>query len=422
MSGQLSSRMNNAQFSQYFVPLLSLGIVVFFQAGSAAETIVVTDIEGHKTNGTLISWSADKLIVDTGSLQEISRTTIRSVTFEHPTNGVSGGQSLIWFSNGDRLSAHPIKVTDDLLTVSWPLLGSVDPKPIPLEKLSAIIFELPATMFDQYRLFADLETLPPGSDLVMLINGDRSTGEFQRLDASFVELKANKNLLKLDRSRTRAIRLNPELTNATRTKSLRFLLSLTDGSRLTATSLESNGDMLEVNSLGLGKVILSLKNVVSCSLFGGRVIPISDYEPSKVEFTPFLSSTWPLVRNANVWHGPLVLRGTEFATGLGTHSRMAVTYDLRGHEQAFQSVVGIDDVANGAGSVVFAVDVDGKRVWTSPELTGKSAVISVPELTLQGKKKLTLLVDFGQYADVSDYADWCDAVLIVDSAHSKEEN
>ena len=36
--------------------------------------------------------------------------------------------------------------------------------PIPLEKVVAIIFELPATMTDQYRLFADLETLPPGND------------------------------------------------------------------------------------------------------------------------------------------------------------------------------------------------------------------------------------------------------------------
>ena len=95
---------------------------------------------------------------------------------------------------------------------------------------------------------------------------------------------------------------------------------------------------------------------------------------------------------------------------------MAVTYDLRGDERAFLSTIGIDDAANGAGSVIFAIDVNGRRVWTSSEITGKSPAISVPEVTLRGSKTMTLLVDFGQFADVSDYADWCDAVFLLERA------
>ena len=91
-------------------------------------------------------------------------------------------------------------------------------------------------------------------------------------------------------------------------------------------------------------------------------------------------------------HGPITLRGTEFITGLGMHSRMAVTYQLRGIEREFQATVGIDDIAQGAGSVVFAVELDGRRIWTSSEITGKSPLTSVGKIDLHGGKQLTLLV------------------------------
>ena len=166
----------------------------------------------------------------------------------------------------------------------------------------------------------------------------------------------------------------------------------------------------------MGKVAMPVSAVVACQLFGDRLIPITDYEPAKVEYTPYFSATWPLVRNANVQHGPLTLRGTEFSSGLGMHSRMAVTYQLRGIEREFQATVGIDDAAKGRGSVIFAVELDGQRVWTSPELTGKSPATNIGKIDLRGGKQLTLLVDFGELADVLDYADWCDALLILDAA------
>ena len=72
---------------------------------------------------------------------------------------------------------------------------------------------------------------------------------------------------------------------------------------------------------------------------------------------------------------------------------------------------------NGSGSVDFRrVDVDGRRVWTSSEITGKSPVTNMPEIALHGNKRLSLAVDFGQFGDVSDYADWCDAEFVVDRA------
>jgi hypothetical protein len=89
-----------------------------------------------------------------------------------------------------------------------------------------------------------------------------------------------------------------------------------------------------------------------------------------------------------------------------------VTYQVDPKDREFRAIVGIDDSAAGKGSVRFRVEVDGKRVWESPELTGKSPALPISPIALNGAKKLALVVEFGANADISDYANWCEAVVI----------
>ena len=151
---------------------------------------------------------------------------------------------------------------------------------------------------------------------------------------------------------------------------------------------------------------------LACHVYGTRVIPLTDREPIETTFVPYFSSQWPVMKNANVLRGPLALRGVTYSTGLGVHSRSLVTYQLDPKDREFRVVVGVDDAAGGQGSVRFGIELDGKRVWDSPELTGKSQPLPIRPISLAGAKKLTLIVDFGANADIADYADWCDAVVI----------
>ena len=398
-----------------FLVLSSLS-AMFELTANAADTVTVTDIAGIKSTGELREWSAEKLVIASTVERTFQHADIRSIAFEHSSSRLNNNEPTVWLTGGDRINARSVSVGDDLLSVSWPVLEQTAITRIPLEEVVAMILEWPAATTERLRLITDFETLPGGNDLVVLKNDDRLLGEVDRLDAAFVELKVAGKPLKVDRSRVRAIRLNPELITPKRPSPRRAVLSLTDGSRLTASQIELNADVLKFKSSSLGNVVLPVSALVSCQLFGDRLIPITDYEPAKVEYTPYFSATWSLVRNANVQHGPLTLRGTEFSSGLGMHSRMAVTYQLRGIEREFQATVGIDDAAKGGGSVIFAVELDGQRVWTSPELTGKSPAKNVGKIDLRGGKHLTLVVDFGELADVLDYADWCDAVLILDAA------
>ena len=381
----------------------------------AGEAVLVREVEGGAGQRVMLgTWLSERLTIEGGTRRELPLDEVVSLKFDRKAAAFSGGESLVLMANGDRLVARPTSVSDDMLTVVWKRGTSQNEVKLPLETVAALVFDLPEAKVDRQRMFADLQTLPPGDDIVLLANGDRMQGEFEKLDGAFVELKLTTGPLKLDRSRVLAIRFNPELTSAPKVAGRRLVISLVDGSRLAATSAELQASELKLTTTSKQTLALPLASVESCHVYGSRVIPLMDREPTEVAFVPYLAARWPLVKNANVLHGPLSLRGTEYGAGLGMHSRMSVTYALSGNEREFRATVGIDDNANGAGSVRFAVELDGKRTWTSDEITGRSAPLDIPPVAIRGAKRLTLLVDFGQKADVSDYADWCDAVLIVE--------
>ena len=379
----------------------------------AGEVVSVVEAEGGSWQRVMLgAWTSERLTLEGDASRELPLDDVVLIQFDRKPAAFTGGESFVILANGDRLVARATAVSDDMLSVAWKRLPSQAELKLPLETVAAVVFDLPAAKAERQRLFADLQTLPPGDDILLLANGDRTSGEFEKLDGAFVELKLATGPLKLDRSRVRAIRFNPALTSAPKVAGRRLVISLVDGSRLTATGVELQGSDLRLTTSSKQTLTLPLASVVSCHVYGSRVIPLADREPTEVSFVPYLAARWPLVRNANVLHGPLSLRGTEFGAGLGMHSRMSVTYAIAPNEREFRATVGLDDCANGAGSVRFAVEVDGKRTWTSDEITGRSAPLDIPPVAVRGAKRLTLLVDFGQKADVSDYADWCEAVLI----------
>jgi hypothetical protein len=80
--------------------------------------------------------------------------------------------------------------------------------------------------------------------------------------------------------------------------------------------------------------------------------------------------------------------------------------------RSFRATIGIDDEAEEGGSAIFAVEVDGSRIYTSPLVTGRSQPIEVGPLNVAEVDEMTLVVDYGEYGDILDYADWGNAVLL----------
>lgn len=381
----------------------------------SAEVVTVTDVSGRIAADVMLrEWTAERIVVAGNPPQETAIKDLLSITFGQQAAPITGGDPLVILANGDRLVLRPVGVFEDVLTATWQKIPSRPPVKLPLEQVSAIVFDLPTASDDRQRLYSDLQTLPAGEDVLLLTNGDRVQGELERLDGAFVQLKSTTGPLKLDRTRVHAIRMNPELTAAPPRPEPRLVLSLRDGSHLTVRSIELLNQELKCVTPTKQEFLIPLAQCVSCRAYGERAIPLSDREPAQYTYVPYLSSQWPLSKNANVLRGPLALRGVEYSTGLGMHSRSAVTYDLRPGDRQFRAIVGIDDAATGAGSVRFGIELDGRRVWDSSEVTGRSPSVIVPPVALSGAKKLTLIVDYGEQADIADYADWCDAMVTVE--------
>lgn len=109
--------------------------------------------------------------------------------------------------------------------------------------------------------------------------------------------------------------------------------------------------------------------------------------------------------------GPIKIRGTTYAKGLGVHATSSITYDLGGKYTTFLADVGLDDETLGLGSVVFQVWVDGVKHYDSAVLTGTSPMKSV-RVDVTGKMTLHLVVTEGGDNLFYDHANWADARLL----------
>ena len=110
----------------------------------------------------------------------------------------------------------------------------------------------------------------------------------------------------------------------------------------------------------------------------------------------------------------ITINGKAFSKGLGVHAFSKVAVKTAKVCSRFTSTIGLDDEAsNGAGSVVFEVWGDAKKLFTSPAIK-KGDIAQPVDLDISGIEELSLVVttagDSGKY----DHADWADAKVSVD--------
>ena len=144
---------------------------------------------------------------------------------------------------------------------------------------------------------------------------------------------------------------------------------------------------------------------------GAATVSLATLTPTSV------TTGWSTLQtNASIKGNPLKLRGTTYATGLGTHASSTITYALAGKYAAFTVDVGIDDETAGQGAVDFAVLGDGVVLYDSGVVTGNSpvghvavSVANVNTLTLRASPGVAGTIDY-------DHADWAAPQLTTTTA------
>ncbi len=105
---------------------------------------------------------------------------------------------------------------------------------------------------------------------------------------------------------------------------------------------------------------------------------------------------------------PLTLNGTSYAKGIGAHAGSDIEFWLGGQCSSLTATVGIDDEINGYGGVSFSVVADGRTLWSSPTVSGKSDPVPV-NVTLTGARHVRLVVTDTDGTKSGDHGDWADA-------------
>lgn len=186
---------------------------------------------------------------------------------------------------------------------------------------------------------------------------------------------------------------------------------LTNGNRFTATIVSADAEAIALDADAFGPVTLQWPHIRLIDLRSERIVHVSDLQPSKTEQRSEMGLSWPPRMNSSVTGKPLRLGKRTYTDGIGVHAYTALTYQVDGAYERFDSLVGVDDSVGPAGSVVFRVKADGRTLHETKTLRGTMAPARI-SVDITAAKTLTLECDAADELDLSDHADWVNAILI----------
>jgi hypothetical protein len=316
-------------------------------------------------------------------------------------------------------------------------LGDPDPEAVQISSPSLGAVSLPFGRIDQVRFLAQRASWPKveakvNSDTVFTVSGDKPSGTFKTIgrgEIAYHHARRNREVKQptKDTLALAFVIMNERDTPAL-PSTLYAIVQLTDGSEIRGTLKEYGANGLTFTDLYKVERTVAAGKLAGLYFQNGRVMYLSDLEPSKVEENAnYIRAPEPLPgdlafpwqRDANAGDGGrLRIRNQEFRKGLGVHARSALTFALDGAFTRFQAVVGIDDHAirltgmDPTGNVSFIVKGDGKVLEKRESVSSRAPANSIT-VDIKGVKELTLLVDFGDdQSGQGDFADWALARII----------
>ena len=393
-----------AFFNLHFALAVLAHAIVPQLAWADAPLVVPTD--GESFRAELSAVDADwHVTFRTGQRQRTVPAADLLCWGQCPEQGRGGALVL---ADGSLVAAEVVAADRKTLTADSDVFGTLK---LPLESLSGIVFHQSSSRADRDKLLDRLARAAGQSDRLLLDNGDELSGLVASIADDTVKLQTDAGPVDVKTERVTALVFNPTLKRKPAAKGtpLQVWVGLSDGSRLLATQLLVQGDSVSITAVGQ-PLAASQRDLVFLQPLGGRAVYLSDLKPAEYRQTPYLDLPWPYQADRNVTGGLLRCGGRLYLKGLGVHSAARLVYTLDQLYKRFDAELGIDDSTGGQGSVQFHVLVDGQEKFTSPILRGGNPPMPV-SVDVTGAKKLELVVDYADRADVLDHADWLNARL-----------
>lgn len=406
------------RFARLTFLLTGITLVAFNQSRAVAQvTVRVETVSGTPVVGRLtrLTDSTLELHSDSSEVQTLDLRNVTSVSatdFDDFETLPISKTPWLFLSSGDRLRMMPLMIDDERIVAQWRSFSALPVVSLPLELCRGSVISVPVAPFRQARVFDQLLNHDRKVDLITLSNGDRIDGEFISLENEQFTLDTSIGEVQTRIDQTRSLFFNKDLVSEPAPADEYSVLTLSDGSTIYAVSISSDGDLIIAESVGRFDISIPVTALRKLQFYDSHRVDLTKIEPAVTKITPFLSNRHEPKRNRNVTGGLLSLRGQLLPTGIGVMSGTSQTWELNRNYSQFRATVGIDDAAQGTGSVVFQVFVDDNPAWQSDQVVGTSARIEIPPVDLTNADELSLVVTFADRGNVSDYANWCEPVLL----------
>jgi hypothetical protein len=151
-------------------------------------------------------------------------------------------------------------------------------------------------------------------------------------------------------------------------------------------------------------------SVAEIRIRNGKLVYLSDLEPTAVEEIPYFGRVVPWGRDRGFDGNPPSMKGKKPARSLAMHSRSVLTYALDEQFTAFKATVGFDDSSANRGRVSCRIMVDGRELFAQNDLRADQDPLAV-EVKVDGAKQMSLEVDFGEHEDIGDRVLWAEPRL-----------
>jgi len=339
----------------------------------------------------------------------------RLVAWGHPAEAGAGAYLVL--VDGSVISIGEATSGPEAIRVTTLKFGD---RSFPLERVRGVVFRTPSSARRRDRLFASVQAPPAGErDRLTLIDGDELVGSLTSLTADGVVIETSLGPAEKPITSASTLVLNPALAAEIAPPRPGVLVGLRDGTLLACSVLTLHADGATLKPAIVGGTpgekepawTARREEVVFLQSLGGDARYLSDIEPTGFKHVPFFDQAVEYRADRSVTGGKLRAGGRRYEKGIAMPSTSRLTFPLDPAAKKFQAEIAIDDDAEGGGSVTFRVFVDADERYRSEIVRGGDPPRPI-EVDVAGGKQLSLVVDFAEYGDQLDHADWLNARLV----------
>lgn len=393
--------------------MLMLELLLTASLATGANEFEVHTLDGQSAAGQIAALNAGQLVLETDQGPTTFAVGKLAVLARRPAPPIStmGANLSLELIDGSQLSAVEYSVKSGTAQVRSTLDATHE---IPTRSIRWARFGAPGSYDPKLaKEWSQITAAKAAGDLLVV----RKNGTLDYLEGVLRDVDADKCQFELDGEVIPVNRAKIEGLVYARPRSAELpepigQLVATDGSRLKLQSVELAGGQVTLSTPAGTSHTVPLDRVVRFDFSSDKIAYLSDLEPESVAFTPLLGFAQPPAgllefyayrRDVGFEGAPLRLDGTVYKKGLSLASRTELVYKLPGKFRVFRATVGIDDSVRETGSVRVEIKADGKSLWQA-EVRGSEPAREL-ELEIAGVKRIEIVADYGEGADVGDRLD-----------------